>query len=122
MNKKLLAVGIVILFITVITLSGCTSSTSDIDKNKFIGTWKKQDTTQTITFLSNGTVPNYIPSITGNWEIKDKKLVITISITDVTFDIVYDFSFSNNDNTLSLILIQPKGVGYDYTAGLYTKQ
>jgi len=116
-------IGIIFLLIAV-GLSGCTNSPSDIDKNdknKFIGTWQKQDATQNLTFFSDGTVPNYIPSITGNWVIKDGNLVISISINQVSFDIVYDFSFSNNDRILALTLIQPKGVGYDNTAGTYLK-
>jgi len=122
MNKQLLVVGIVVLLIIVIKFSGCTSNPSYTDKNKFIGTWQKQDTSQNLTFFSNGTVPNYIPSVTGNWEIEDEKLVISISINQVAFNIVYDFSFSNNDKTLTLTLIQPIGVGYDHTAGTYIKQ
>jgi hypothetical protein len=122
MKKLLIIFGIVVLFITIIRLSGCTSTPSDIDKNRFVGTWKKQDTLQNLTFFSNGTVPDYIPGVTGNWLIKDGNIVISISISQVTFDIVYDFSFLNNDKTLMLILIQPKGVGYDYTEGTYTKE
>ena len=124
MKRPLIIFLIIVLFVTTVVLSGCNtnSNSPSVDiKNKFIGTWQKQDTLQNLTFFSNGTVPNYIPSVTGNWEVNDKNLVIIISINQIAFNIVYDFVFSDNDKTLTLTLIQPKGVGYDDTAGIYKK-
>ena len=122
MNKKLLLVGIFVLLITTIGLSGCTDSPSVDVKNKFIGIWKNKDTLQNLTFFTDGTVPNFIINITGSWVIKDGNLLISISISQITFNLIYDFSFSNNYNTLTLTLIEPKGVGYDATSGTYIKQ
>ena len=122
MNKQLLGIGIVVLIITVIGLIGCTEAPSDNVENKFIGTWKKQNAEQNLTFSSDKTVPNFIGSITGTWVTRDGRLVITISISQVSFDLLYDFGFSNDDKTLTLTLIEPKDVGYDDTAGTYLKQ
>jgi hypothetical protein len=124
MKKQLKIFAIVVLFVTVVLFSGCNtnSNSPSVDvKNKFIGIWQKQDTLQNLTFFSDGTVPNYIPSVTGNWEVNDENLIISISIDQITFNIIYDFSFSDNYKTLTLTLIQPKGVGYDETAGTYNK-
>jgi hypothetical protein len=116
LKKQLIIFGIIILLITV-ELCGC----SENRDSRFVGTWKKQESIIQFTFLSDGTVPNFI-FLTGNWQVKDNKLVITIFNNQVTRDIVYDYSFSNNDKTLTLTLIQPTGIGYDGTTGIYTKQ
>jgi PBP1b-binding outer membrane lipoprotein LpoB len=125
MKKLLIIFSMVVLFFNVVLLSGCNTNTNNnpsVDvKDKFIGTWQKQNSLQNLTFFSNGTVPNYIPSVTGNWEVNDKNLIISISISQITFNIIYDFSFSDDYKTLTLTLIQPKGVGYDDTAGTYNK-
>jgi hypothetical protein len=121
MKKQLIIFEIIVILITA-GLSGCAENPSEDVKNKFIGVWKNQDTSQNLTFFSDGTIPNFIINITGNWVISNGKLIISISINQITFDLVYEFSFSNNDKTLTLKLIQPKGMGYDNTAGTYTKQ
>ncbi len=123
MYKRLLDLGIALLLISFVVFCGCTNSPSpSVDfKNKFIGTWLKQDMSRNLTFFSNGTVPNYTPGVIGYWTINNENLIISISINQITFDIVYGFSFSNDDKTLKLTLIQPMGVGYDDTAGVYTK-
>jgi len=111
MKKQLLLFGIVVLLVCV-GLSGCNqiSNTLNSDKSKFVGTWKTDiknqygvgNYTDTYIFFSDGTLSTtYLGSgsvnIPGSWEIKDGKLVLTVMV-----QAVYNYSFSNNDHTLTL--------------------
>ena len=99
MNKNLIIFGIIILLIC-IGLSGCNFQSSE--ENRFVGTWKKESDqySQTIlTFYSDGTYS--IGSTTmGDYNIKDGKL--ELQIIDSSMSQIYEYSFSNNDKTLTL--------------------
>ena len=73
-----------------VCLTGCMS-----EKDKFVGTWKT--TVITYTFFSDGTLS--VNGISGTYEIKDDKLVISSNDVSGTFD----YSFSNDDTTLTLV-------------------
>jgi hypothetical protein len=74
---------------------------SNAEKNTFVGTWVNISTIGTVTTMnlfSNGTsVLNKMP---GTWDVKDGKLVIRFDAFSASW--VYNFIFSDNDNTLSL--------------------
>lgn len=109
MNKKLIIVGIIILILT-INLSGCNENKFKSDKEKIIGTWIYATT------LNESTVyVYYIFSINqtleiiflytgediranGTWNITNNKLIISLEEENI----VNDYSFSNNDKTLTL--------------------
>lgn len=98
MNKKLLMVGTIILFLT-IGLSGCTD-----EKSIFIGTWANGNGEITLTFSDDGTCSMYryivddSESYAGEWEIDAGRLGL-----DWFGEIlVFDYSFSDGDKTLKL--------------------
>ena len=96
MNKKLLMVGSIILFLT-IGLSGCTN-----EKSRFIGTWANDDGETTLTFSDGGNCAIYrgdgTESYTGEWETDAGKLGLDW-FGEV---LVFDYSFSDGDKTLKL--------------------
>jgi hypothetical protein len=111
-SKQLIIIGIIALLVSV-GLCGCTNNPLDTDKNKFVGTWKTDvsntngfvNYTDTYIFFSDGTISStYMGSgsvnMPGSWELKDGKLILTVMIQKV-----YDYSFSNNDQTLTLTSI-----------------
>lgn len=91
----------------ILIFSGCiNSTTNNSERSKFVGTWIDEDNNK-ILFFSDGTTPNFFLGLTAYWQIKDGKLTISVS-SDVTFDYVYDYSFSENNTILSLTLIMPE--------------
>jgi len=112
MKKQLVIIGIVALLVCV-GLSGCNEQTgTSSEENKFLGTWK--DNTGEITaFYSDGTFTSKLWNVTGTgtWEIKDGKLK-TVFIGGILLD--YDYSLSNNDETLTLTNVDT-GSTYVYT-------
>lgn len=121
MNKKMLVVGTIILFLTV-GLSGCNENKSGSRLDKFLGIWASAaDENYTITFYSDGTFARG-EYVSGNYSITDNKLVLdTIDNTPGThpdnreFTATFDYVFSNNDKTLTLTI-----PGFGGT--IYTKQ
>lgn len=112
MNKHLLILGIAILLICV-GLSGCNEQTgTSSEENKFLGTWT-DNTGEITTFYSDGTFTSKLWNVTGTgtWEIKDGKLK-TVFIGGILLD--YDYSFSNNDETLTLTNVDTGSI-YVYT-------
>lgn len=112
MNKQLLIVGIAILLLAV-GLSGCNEQTgTSSEENKFLGTWT-DNTGEITTFYSDGTFTSKLWNVTGTgtWEIKDGKLK-TVFIGGILLD--YDYSFSNNDETLTLTNVDTGSI-YVYT-------
>jgi hypothetical protein len=104
MKKQLVIIGITLLLLAVV-LSGCNqvSNPQKSDKDKFVGTWI-ENTNSTpksrITFFFDGTFVN--PAASGTWELKDGKLVmVTIAEGQIETN-VCDYTFSNNDNTMTL--------------------
>lgn len=103
MNKKLLIVGTVVLLLAV-GLSGCNETANDT--SRFIGTWKETDDSWWVnfTFLSNGTFfaieRGGMKIYQGTWELKHGNFVMN---DETLGESINDYSFSNNDNTLTLI-------------------
>lgn len=117
MKKQLIIGGIAILLLFV-ELSGCSENGDGTDNgdskdSRFVGTWSFETGTnkRNITFFSNGTGSFLTRSI--EWDINDEKLVV---IFDVKESSIYDFEFSDNDKTLTLIEVE-SGI-----PNVYTKQ
>ena len=121
MNRKLIVIGIFVLFITV-GLSGCfEGNKKQEDTSKLIGTWILVEssfgidnhTEETWIFYENKSAKNTIihflespeePNVTINinwvlFEVKGEKLYIT---TQDNTTIWMDYLFSNNDTQLTL--------------------
>lgn len=114
MNKRLL-IPILILLVT-IGLTGCSTQntnnnqdnhTTNPELNKFVGTWtnityeiiQNYPTIKntTYTFFLNGTFRE--GRNTGNYELKEGKLFLDLGQEN---GILYDYNFSNNNQTLTL--------------------
>jgi len=107
MQKQIAVILIAILFI-IVGLCGCNGFSSE--ENKFVGTWLP---TQTVSyshpmvafskfiFFSDGTFSTSTV-ISGTYEIKDGKLVLTWTAQSMIY--TFDYSFSNDDNTLYLTI------------------
>jgi hypothetical protein len=101
----------IILMISCILLSGCTTLQSE--KDKFIGSWEgkyswagnfTRGVPATITFFSNGTYLAILPLIhdNGSWDVSGGKLIKTTGNNTIT----YTYSFSMNDTALILTSAQ----------------
>jgi hypothetical protein len=108
MKKQLVIIGIVAILVCV-GLSGCNevSNTLNPEEKKFVGTW--QNTTSyedlgvqnyTLIIFSNGTFLDMGTS--GKWDVKDGKFVREFPAWNATY--AYNYTFSNNDRTLMLII------------------
>ena len=78
-QKQLILIGIMLVMLTTISLSGCLD-----EKSKFIGTWRTAGGETTITFNSNtativGTGPLGVTSLTGsfNYTIANNKITFS---------------------------------------------
>lgn len=109
MKKLIILVGILAL-LCVSCLSGCMD-----EKSKFIGTWKTQDGSTTMTFDSDnkvtisGSGPLGIVSLTGSYAYSVANQKITFSSGDTGITLNYSFPQStqlilSNDQGASLIL------------------
>lgn len=98
MRKQLIIIGIVVILIC-LELSGCTNNSVDTERNKFVGTWNFlfNGITYRWIFFSNGAGSR--AAIPMTWTIKYEKLVIKTNESTLT----YNYSFSNNNKTLTLI-------------------
>lgn len=112
MNKSLIIVGIAILLI-VVGLGGCNepidqSGSNLTDQEKIIGIWEFFTGSGNILyFYSNGTYIktydkyNYYEN--GTYDFVDGKLIIKRYFhANSSSEIIYDYSFSKNDNRLTL--------------------
>ena len=109
MKKLTILIGILIM-LTYVGLSGCNEIVNG--NNKFVGTWDcstEQGSiyqiyylNSTMTLFSDGTFDGtpLLSIYSGTWDIKDNKLVFTYSGNAIME--TYSYSFSNNDDTLTL--------------------
>ncbi|GAH17355.1 unnamed protein product [marine sediment metagenome] len=100
MKKKLLIVGIVAILLICVGLSGCNEQSSESsEENKFLGTWIN-DVGEITIFHENGTTTSILGDLqgTGTWKLENDSLIITFGLI-----LTFDYSFSNNDETLTLI-------------------
>ena len=116
MKNKTLVIVISIILWTIL-FSGCNekeinNNITPSEEDRFIGTWKSERGALTITFFSDDDCSFF--GLSGYWEIKDEKLVITTY--EVEQNIIYDYSFSNDDKTLTLTEGKKGGVS------VFTKQ
>jgi len=98
MNNKILFTIIITCLITG-CLCGCTSEIKS-DEEKILDEWFKGD--YTFIFHSNGTADvfwmHFSPEDEITYEIKNTQLILNLPENSMT----YDYSFTNNDNTLTL--------------------
>jgi hypothetical protein len=100
MKKQLIIVGIIVILLAV-GLSGCNRETKT-DSDLIVGTWKdSRFPNDSFTFLSNGAGSWAGDSIL--WDIKDGKLEITIQSSGT--ENIYNYTFSDNDQTLTLTYV-----------------
>jgi len=114
MKKQLIIVGIIVLLVAV-GLSGCTNNPLDTERNKFIGTWTRDigyGYTVIYTYFSDGTFTDE-NSNGGTYDMKDGKFVMTYENGN---SLVYNYSFSDNDKTLTLTKVGTS------SSEVYTKQ
>ena len=102
MNKNLLIWGILFLLF-VLVFSGCFESQSQSSEEKrFVGTWDMEGTKVIVKFFSNGEMD----AVLGDkYEVKDGKLAILSKFAGGYTQVLYDYTFSNNDTRLVLINI-----------------
>lgn len=106
MRKQFVIIGIFALLFCVV-LSGCNqvSNPLNIERNKFIGSWRTYDSTWknvTLTIFSDETYSDGILSGSGTWALKDGKLYMDAHFLDLDWVIVSNYLFSDNDKTLTL--------------------
>ena len=105
MYKHLIVLSIAVLLLSV-GLSGCNDA--DKESKRFIGTWKYSDGNYWVnyTFLSNGTFfcieRGGMKTHQGNWEVRNGKFVLN---DDSLGESIKDYSFSDDGNTLTLIVV-----------------
>ena len=105
MNHNFLAIGIAILLLCN-WLSGC-NTRYNIEINvddRFVGTWEGKDDSGdnlTIIFSSGGTFNTNLGE-KGEYKITDEKLEMIVMTGDLKAVITYNYSFLNNNATLSL--------------------
>ena len=102
MKKQLVILGLVVLLL-VIGLSGCVDNQDE--RNKFVGTWKHESTYNTIiiVFFSNGTYETQGQPIydVGSYGVKNGKISLSPSNTNLV--LIYDYSFSNDNQKFTLV-------------------
>ncbi len=112
MSKKLIIIGVAVLLVCV-GLSGCFESNNgdyiSSEENRFVGTWIASEESSekllgtTITFYSDRNVHlewSDEAVLGGTYEIKDEKL--TINLVDGEVIKLYNYSFSNNNQYLTI--------------------
>jgi hypothetical protein len=114
MKKQLVTTGILAILVTV-GLSGCDILKSDRDK--LIGTWRSDSEENNFTLFSNGTfvIPDqYYGQRTGTWSLKDGKFEMIYDPIQQkqSFTLDYNYTFSNNDKTMTLTNLD--GTPYSY--------
>jgi len=97
MNKHLIVSGIAVLLIC-IGLSGCTDNILNSEMNRFVGSWESRGMT-IFTFRYDGTYKSTITE--GTYAVEDGKLICTATNYNNRV-LSYYYTFSDNDNILSL--------------------
>ena len=106
MKKHLIVIGMTLVLLTVV-FSGCeeTDNPSGSEKDRFVGTWYLT-TGGTLILFSDGTYTAISDdgggSISGEWELKDNKLVLTTTSEEKTETSVSNYSFSDDDKTIHI--------------------
>lgn len=125
MNKKLQILVVIILLLIGI-FNGCieitsrhgevnrenNGQTSTTDEKKFVGIWKSETSGILSTYYSNGTYMAEGKSY--YWRLEGEHLIISSMIGG--YDSIYSYSFSNDNQTLTLTNIKNQNIV------VYTKQ
>ena len=102
-NKYIFTVCASFLLLTML-FSGCIDDTPagtlQGEANRFVGSWKTDEELELI--LSSDGSCLFIGG-SGDWELKDGKLFITIRFEDGQNMMSYDYQFSDKDTTLTLV-------------------
>jgi hypothetical protein len=110
--KNQLTILVIIIIFLFVGLSGCTNNSLNSDSKKFVGTWiDSRFPDESFIFLSNNS--GTWTDVSMLWEIKDGKLVITLQLTSSESENIYDYTFSNNDKTLTLTYVRNPQVSLD---------
>ena len=94
-QKKFIFVGIMLVMLATISLSGCTNA---VDKSSFIGTWTTSGGDGTMTFTNDNlvTVTGQLGDIslsgTYTWAVADKKITFT-SESGGSLGVTLDYRF-----------------------------
>ena len=105
-QKQFVLVGIMLVMLTTISLSGCTNA---VDKSKFIGTWTTSGGDGTMTFANDnnvtvtGQLGNLSLSGTYTWAVAGEKITFTAGGSG---GYTLDYRFPTNDQ---LILTNSNG-------------
>ncbi len=104
MMKKIIIVGVIVLFLAVI-FTGCFEDDDDdggsID-NKLVGEWIEEESGYSLIFNSNGSLyAGYedINEYVGNWNVKGNEICVSASGESAQ---CARYEFSNNDNTVTI--------------------
>lgn len=95
MKKHLIVIGTAVLLL-VVGLSGCNEIGGNSELDRFVGKWKGGFSP--LLFYKDRTCN--IGSLTGNYRIEEGTLVVDLDIEKMS--VLYEYEFSNNDNTLTL--------------------
>lgn len=114
MKKQLTIVGIIVLLVCV-GLSGCVENVNNSELDHFVGKWTaKNFTNYTMVLIFNSDRTCTIGTLPGRYSLKEKTLVVDLG---KNVSVMYDYSFSNDYNTLTLTVLGAS----QYTI-VYTKQ
>ena len=109
MNRIIMLSGVIFLMLLMF-LSGCFESGITLEDagSKLVGTWRTDSVYDTLILSSNGKCKKF--TYDGTWFLEDDKLIINYEMRNKPYEYTYYYSFSDNNNTLSLT-----NVDNDYT-------
>lgn len=97
---KIIPILLSAMIICVSFLSGCNENSDSLtdEEKRFVGTWNGSGGVFDVLAFFSDRACLYFFDFSGIWEINDGKLVINVKDGEHT----YDYSFSNNDETLTI--------------------
>jgi len=105
-KKKYIKIQILLItmMICVGLLSGCNETSVSLtdEEKRFVGTWNGNTTIFNVIAFFPDRACSYLFDLSAIWKIKDEKLVIKAKQGEFT----YDYSFSNNNDTLIITYIE----------------
>jgi len=105
MNKHLIVIGMTLMLL-VVGLCGCNEISNPLtsEEDRLVGSWREQISKGIIILFSDGTLLMSATglSVSGEWEVKDGKFFMTMTFEETTQSSAWDYSFSDDDNTLYL--------------------
>ena len=101
-QKQFALVGLMLVMLTTISLSGCTNA---IDKSKFLGTWATSGGGGTMTFTNDnnvtmtGQIGDFSLSGTYTWAVAGEKITFT-SESGGSLGVTYDYRFPTTNQLI----------------------